>query len=167
MTLLSILVRFPTYYWFRCHYPLITYPRVDVLPYIGGWILPFPLSCFKDKTKGFIPFIIRAEFRQESTQKKCLWMGRWSVDRKILFQIFEVFLWQTCLKKILQALTLKWRIVSQPAKIGSGKNGKSLFFLLSLKITLRTCFESNNFLSNSCPELSNQELSFPEGQIYK
>jgi hypothetical protein len=61
---------------------------------------------------------------------------------------------------------LKWRILSQPAKIGSGKNKKSLFFLLGLKITLRTCFESNNFLSNSCPELSNQVLSFSEGQIY-
>jgi hypothetical protein len=61
---------------------------------------------------------------------------------------------------------LKWRILSQPTKIGSGKNKKSLFFLLGLKITLRTCFESSNFLSNSCPELSNQVLSFSEGQIY-
>ena len=61
---------------------------------------------------------------------------------------------------------VKWRILSQPTKIGSGKNRKSLFFLLGLKITLRTCFESNNFLSNSCPELSNQVLSFSEGQIY-
>ena len=40
--------------------------------------------------------------------------------------------------------------------MGSGKNKKSLFCLLGLKITLRTCFESNNFLLNSCPELSNQ-----------
>jgi hypothetical protein len=35
-----------------------------------------------------------------------------------------------------------------------------------LKYTLRTCFESKNFSSNSCPELSNQVLSFSEGQIY-
>ena len=53
----------------------------------------------------------------------------------------------------------------QTAKIGSGKNKKSSFFLLGLKITLRTCFESNNFSSNSCPELSNQVLSFSEGQL--
>ena len=53
----------------------------------------------------------------------------------------------------------------QTAKIGSGKNKKSSFFLLGLKITLRTCFESNNFSSNSCPELSNQVLSFSEGQV--
>ena len=58
----------------------------------------------------------------------------------------------------------KWRILSQPAKIGSGKNKNSLFFLLVLKITLRTCFESNNFSSNFCP--GNQVLSFLEGQIY-
>ena len=31
---------------------------------------------------------------------------------------------------------------------------------------LRTCFVFNNFSSNSCPELSNQVLSFSEGQIY-
>ena len=60
----------------------------------------------------------------------------------------------------------KWRILSQPTKIESGKNKKSLFFLLGLKITLRTCFESNRFSSNFCPELSNQVLSFSEGQIY-
>ena len=52
--------------------------------------------------------------------------------------------------------SIKWRIFNQPGKIVSGRNKESLFFLLGLKITLRTCFESNNFLSNSCPELSNQ-----------
>jgi hypothetical protein len=66
----------------------------------------------------------------------------------------------------LTKISLKWRILSQPTKIGSGKNKKSLFFLLGLKITLRTCFESNNFSSNSYPELSNQVLSFSESQIY-
>ena len=62
---------------------------------------------------------------------------------------------------------VKWRILSQTGKIGSGKNTKFLFFLLGLKYTLRTCFESTNFSSNSCPELSNQVLSFSEGQIYQ
>ena len=38
-------------------------------------------------------------------------------------------------------------------------------FLLGFKYTLRTCFESKNFLPKSCPELSNQVLSFSEGQI--
>ena len=28
--MLSILVRFPTYYWFRCHYPLITYLTINI-----------------------------------------------------------------------------------------------------------------------------------------
>ena len=63
----------------------------------------------------------------------------------------------------VQCLTLlKWRIFSQPGKIETGKNTKSLYFLLGLK----TCFESVNFSSNSCPELSNQVLTFSEGQIY-
>ena len=60
----------------------------------------------------------------------------------------------------------KWRIFSQPGKIRTGKNEKYLFFLLGLKYTLRTCFESKNFSSNSCPELSNQVLSFSACQIY-
>ena len=38
--------------------------------------------------------------------------------------------------------------------------------LLGFKYTLRTCFECKNFLPKSCPELSNQVLSFSEGQIY-
>ena len=71
------------------------------------------------------------------------------------------------LTMVKNVFLLKWRILSQPAKIGSGKSKKSLFFLLGLKITLRTCFQSNNFSSNSCPELSNQVLSFSEGQIYQ
>ena len=72
----------------------------------------------------------------------------------------------SCLRGFLHVCQFKWRLLSQPAKIGSGKNKKSSFFLLGLKITLRTCFEYNNFLSNSCPELSNQVLSSSEGQIY-
>ena len=60
----------------------------------------------------------------------------------------------------------KRRIFSQPGKIGTGKKIKSLFFLLGLKYTLRTCFESKNFSSNSCPELSNQQLSFSACQVY-
>jgi hypothetical protein len=51
--------------------------------------------------------------------------------------------------------------LSQPTKIGSGKNKKTLFFM-----GLEDHLESNNFSSNSCPELSNQVLSFSEGQIY-
>ena len=84
------------------------------------------------------------------------------LDRKIVKQAG----WKMFPKIVKQAGSLKWRILSQPTKIGSGKNKKSLFFLLGLKITLRTCFESNNISSNSCPELSNQVLSFSEGQIY-
>ena len=48
----------------------------------------------------------------------------------------------------------------------SGKNKIFGFFLLGFKYTLRTCFESKNTLPKSCPELSNQVLSFSEGQIY-
>ena len=59
----------------------------------------------------------------------------------------------------------KWRNLSQTGKIGSGKNTKKNF-LLGLKYILSTCFESKNFSSNSCPELSNQQLSFSACQIY-
>ena len=45
-------------------------------------------------------------------------------------------------------------------KTKSGKNIFFRFFLLGLKYTLRTCFESVNFLPKSCSELSNQVLSF-------
>ena len=67
---------------------------------------------------------------------------------------------ETCLK-----ICLKWRIFSRTGKIGSGKNTNFFFFLLGLKYTLRTFFESKNLLSNSCPELSNQVLSFSAYQI--
>ena len=40
---------------------------------------------------------------------------------------------------------LKWPIFRQADKIGTGKNKKSLFFLLGLKYTLRACFESKGF----------------------
>ena len=68
---------------------------------------------------------------------------------------------------LTRTISFKWRIFSQPGKIGTGKNTKSLFFLLGLKFTLRTCFESKNFSSNSCPELSNQLLSFSACQIWQ
>ena len=51
---------------------------------------------------------------------------------------------------------VKWPILSRTSTEQSGKNKKSGFFLLGLKYTLRTCFESKNFLPKSCPELSNQ-----------
>ena len=63
-------------------------------------------------------------------------------------------------------LLIKWPFFIETSLDGSGKNKKSWFFLLGLKYTLRTCFESKKFLSKSCPELSNQVLSFSEGQIY-
>ena len=53
----------------------------------------------------------------------------------------------------------KWRIFSQPGKIGTGKNTKSLFFLLALKYTLRTCFESKNFLLKSSEQSGTQFFS--------
>ena len=52
--------------------------------------------------------------------------------------------------------SLKWWIFSQTSSEQSGKNRKSWFFLLGLKYTLRTFFESKKLLSKSCPELSNQ-----------
>ena len=60
----------------------------------------------------------------------------------------------------------KWRILSQTSTEESDKNKKILFFLLGFKYTLRTCFEPKNFLPKSYPELSNQVVSFSEGQIY-
>ena len=64
------------------------------------------------------------------------------------------------------SVSFKWPCARNTGRSGSGKNQKSWFFLLGLKYTLRTCFESKKFLSKSCPELSNQVLSFSEGQIY-
>ena len=60
---------------------------------------------------------------------------------------------------------LTWPYARNTGRSGSGKNKKSWFFLLGLKYTLRTCFESKKFLSKSCPELSNQVLSFSACQI--
>ena len=61
---------------------------------------------------------------------------------------------------------LKGRILSRTSSEQSGTNWIFGFFLLGFKYTLRTCFKSKNFLPKSCPELSNQVLSFSEGQIY-
>ena len=41
---------------------------------------------------------------------------------------------------------LKWSFFIKASLDGSGKNKKSWFFLLGLKYTLRTCFESIKFL---------------------
>ena len=60
---------------------------------------------------------------------------------------------------------LKWRIFIQAGKIGSGENTKSLLFLLDLKYTLRTCFESKKFWSSSCPELRYQVRRYSVCQI--
>ena len=65
-----------------------------------------------------------------------------------------------CFYKIESGKIIKWSFFSQAGLEGSGKNPKSGFFLLGLKYTSRTCFEPKNFLSNSCPELNNQVLSF-------
>ena len=42
-------------------------------------------------------------------------------------------------------IALNCSIFNQTGKIRSGKSAKSLFFLLGLKYTLRTCFESKMF----------------------
>ena len=60
---------------------------------------------------------------------------------------------------------LKWPCARNTCRSGSDGNQKSWVFLLGLKYTLRTCFESKKFLSKSCPELSNQVLSFSACQI--
>ena len=62
------------------------------------------------------------------------------------------------------AVEFKWRIFSQTGLEQSGEK-KSGFFLLGLKYTLRTCFGTKKFLPKSCPELSNQVLSFSACQI--
>ena len=46
-------------------------------------------------------------------------------------------------KKLTVALLLKWPIFNQTGKTGTGKNTNYLFFLLGLKYTLSSCFESN------------------------
>ena len=60
---------------------------------------------------------------------------------------------------------LKWPFARDTGWSESGKNKKSWFFLLGLKYTLRTCFQSKKFLLKSFPELSNQVLSFSACQI--
>ena len=67
---------------------------------------------------------------------------------------------------ILVSIIIKSRILSRTSTEQSGKNEKKKFYLMGFKFTSRTCFESKNFLPKSCPELSNQVLSFSEGQIY-
>ena len=55
---------------------------------------------------------------------------------------------------------IKWPFFIGASLNGSGKNQKYWFFLLGLKYTLRTCFESKKLLSKSCPELSNFGCDF-------
>ena len=124
-----------------------------------------PSKEIKLKMKENAPIKIEIE---NSTKDACKLEGDTDIIIRIKISDCKVgWLWKKDFKlNINKVKCLKWRILSQPGRIGSGKNKKSLFCLLGLKITLRTCFESNNFSSNSCPELSNQVLSFSEGQIY-
>ena len=85
-----------------------------------------------------------------------VWFSRWI--------LFEWIIILTIIGK--PPLRIKWRILSRISSEQSGKNEFFGIFLLGFKYTLRTCFESKNFLPKSCPELSNQVLSFSEGQIY-
>ena len=62
-------------------------------------------------------------------------------------------------------LSLSGHLSEIQAGVEVVKIKKSWFFLLGLKYTLRTCFDSKKFLSKSCPELSNQVLSFSACQI--
>ena len=65
----------------------------------------------------------------------------------------KVFCKKLCMKKNLEHQTLGRRLLCPivPATQLLEIDG-------FLKFTLRTCYESENFLSNSCPELSNQEI---------
>ena len=94
-----------------------------------------------------------------------IWMRRGKIRTplKVRYSRKAIEIW----KKISQLyMTLKWSFARDTGWSGSGKNKKSWFFLLGLKYTLRTCFESKNFSSNSCPELSNQAHSFSACQSY-
>ena len=82
------------------------------------------------------------------------------------FLSFRQFIFKKSRTERRHGEPIKWPCARNTGRSGSGKNQKSWFFLLGLKYTLRTCFESKKFLSKSCPELSNQVLSFSEGQIY-
>ena len=55
---------------------------------------------------------------------------------------------------------IKWMILSQPAKVGSGKNKKIIIFPTT-QGDLQDQFESNNFSSNSCPVF--QKVKFTSG----
>ena len=116
-----------------------------------------------------LPPFLRALSRSSSFFRDFLLGDPLRLFDRDLFLCFRLLLSET--EKTQQILIqvgetcIKWRIFSRPSKIGSGKNTKYFFFILGLKYTLRTCFESKNFSSNSCPELSNQVLSFSAGQI--
>ena len=95
---------------------------------------------------------------------KCFSSGNSLIDKdyiesKILLSLLSV-------QKLPKSVHYKWTILSRTGKIGSGKNTKYFFFVLVLMYTFRTCFESKNFLSNSCPVLSNQVLSSSACHIY-
>ena len=104
----------------------------------------------------FLPYNAWSDFSHMVWMESCKWLY-------FLKQSPQLFI---CMQLVECRLCLKWRILSRKGKIGNGKNTKYFFFLLGLKDTLRTCFEPKNFLSNSCPELSNQQLSFSACQIY-
>ena len=108
---------------------------------------------------------VRLCYRDSPVKVRCLYQCS-----KMRFITFQNFYIRTCFSQFLWFFSLKcwfkWRIGSQTSTEGRGKNEKKKIFLLGFKYTLRTCFESKNFLPKSCPELSNQVLSFSGGQIY-
>ena len=68
--------------------------------------------------------------------------------------------------KVLWSALIKWSFFIETGLDRSGKNQKSWFFPWGLKYTLRTCFESKNVLSKSCPELRNQVHQFSKYRIW-
>ena len=136
--------------------------------------MEWKLECRKSpSTKKFSPIILTVSrsimmSETQDMQKKRVSNVQKRDARMIVAELLSTF--QLCAKvnKTHQVYTKTFNKVgflSRTGLEGSGKNTKSGFFLLGLKYTLRTCFKSKKFLLKSCPELSNQVLSFSACQI--
>ena len=124
-------------------------------------------NTFKKFVQSIIPIYLCTFFTQTLyfvELKPGFWINMHWFKKRSRLQTFMVQVFFSNAQLFL-LLPLKWRILSQTTTEQSGKNKKFWFFLLDLKYTLRTCFESKNFLPKSCPELSNQVLSFSACQI--
>ena len=128
-------------------------------------ITPVTLSSWFHTSKSF-PGEMTTHLRQNVSWKLTFYTAYVGKSKGFFYAILELF--YTYIKNLCNTLGtvhLSGEFWATQAQRKVVKTFSFWFFLLGLKYTLRTCFESKNFSSISCSELINQVLSFSVCQM--